>query len=340
METMKSFAAGETIFKQDELGNALFVIREGQVEIVKKTDAGEVFLVIQNPGEIVGLLTFFNSGSRLASARARTAVEGQLIEREAGKDPLANLPGWIQMVLKEFSLRLGQSNDQLARLQEERASLIEKQQSRFSQSVQIADTVCELYPLFVKKVDNGREIVNCEPLIEAVDKCLGYGLEETKAIFGVFQNLGMVKVELHPDTGKEMMATNNIPRFKWYAEFVRTAKSGKNKKLLTTEIPFRYRKVIFGLRDYVQKSGGDVSKLITIDMNTLLTDFEKHTSIKPEPAAFELAGKLGILEMKRSGSDMKLSLNASLVVRTLIAINVSKRLRTDPNIKDDAEAGG
>ncbi len=36
METAKRFQPGETIFKQDEVGNALFVIREGQVEIVKK----------------------------------------------------------------------------------------------------------------------------------------------------------------------------------------------------------------------------------------------------------------------------------------------------------------
>jgi CRP-like cAMP-binding protein len=335
METTKSYAAGETIFQQGEIGNALFVIREGQVEIVKKAEAKEVFLVIQNPGEVVGLLTFFNGGHRLASARARTAVEGQLIERETGKDPLAPLPAWMQTVIKEFTLRLGQSNEQVAKLQEERAELLGKIQSRLTRSVQIADTVCEVFPLFTKKVDGGREIISCEPLIEAVDKCLGYGLDETKAIFGVFQNLGMVKVELHPDTGKEIMATSNIPRFKWYGDFVRSAKSGKNKKLLQTEIPFRYRKVIFGLRDYVQKSGGDVQKLMTLDYAAVIADFEKLTSIKPEPAAFELAATLGILEMKRSGNDRKLILNASLVVRTLIAINVSRRLRTDPNIKDE-----
>lgn len=336
---MKSFAAGETIFKQGEVGNALFVIREGQVEIVKKTESGEVFLVIQNPGEIVGLLTFFNSGNRLASARARTAVEGQLIERESGKDPLANLPSWIQMVLKEFSLRLGQSNDQLAKVQEDRAALQEKTQTRLGISVQMADTFCEIYPLFVKKVDGNREILNCEPVLEAVDKCLGYGMETTQGIFDIFKNLGMIKVELHPDTGKEMMASNNIPRFKWYAEFVRSAKSGKNRKLIQTEIPFRYRKVIFALRDYVQKTGGDVQKLVTLDHETLLVDFEKHTGIKPDPAAFDAAAKAGLLEIKRSGNDLKMILNPALLVRTLIAINVARRLRTDPNVKEEESAG-
>ena len=338
METMKSFAVGDMIFKQGEVGDALFVIREGQVEIVKKTESGEVFLVIQNPGEIVGLLTFFTGTHRLASARARTAVEGQLIEREAGKDPLAKLPSWIQMVLKEFSLRLGQSNDQLAKFQEERLTLLKTVQSRLSISVQVADTICEIYSLFVKKVDGNREIINCEPILEAVEKCLGYGMETTQAIFDVFKNLGMIKVELHPDSGQEMMASNNIPRFKWYAEFIRSAKTGKNKKLIQTEIPFRYRKVIFALRDYVQKTGGDVQKLVTIDQDKLLVDFEKHTGIKPEPAAFEAAAKLGIIEVKFDAQEIKMSFNATLLVRTLIAMNVARRLRTDPNVGDEADS--
>lgn len=337
METMKSFAAGETIFKQDEVGNALYFIREGQVEIVKKTDGGEVLLVIQNPGECVGLLTFFNNGKRLASARARTAVEGQLVEREAGKDPLANLPPWIQMVLKEFSLRLGQSNDQIAKLQEERLSLLDQIQSRLGISVQVADTISEIYTLYTKKVDGNREIVNCEPVIEAVNKCLGYGLDVTQSIFDVFKNLGMVKVELHPDTGKEMMATSNIPRFKWYSDFIRSAKSGKNKKLITTEIPFRYRKVIFALREYVQKTGGDIQKLTHVDQSAILQDFEKHTGLKPELQAFEQAVKLGIIEQKKSGNDVKLVFNPTILVRTLIAMNVARRLRTDPNVKDESE---
>ncbi len=335
METMKSFAAGETIFKQGEVGNSLFVIREGQVEIIKKTEAGEILLVIQNPGEIVGLLTFFNNGNRLASAIARTDVQGTLITQEPGKDPLANLPPWIQMVLKEFTLRLEQSNEQIGRLETERQQLLEKITSPLAISVQISDSITELHTLFVKKVDGGKEIMNCEPLLEAVDKCLGYGLDRVKAIFAVFQNLGMIKVELHPDTGKEMMAVSNIARFKWYSDFIRSAKSGKNKKLIQTEIPFKFRKVIFALRDYVQKTGGDIQKLVTIDLEKLLTDFEKHTNLKPEVAAFEMAAKLGILEMKKSGNDMKLMINPTILVRTLIAMNVAKRLRTDPNVKDD-----
>ena len=335
METVKRFQAGEIILLQGEVGNSLFVIREGQVEIVKKTARGEVFLTIQNPGEIVGLLSFFNSGNRLASARARTEVEGQFIEREAGRDPLVNLPSWVQLVLKEFSLRLGQSNDQLAKLQVERAGLIEKTMNRLTISLQIADTICELAPHFMRKIDGGKEVFMAEPLLERIDKCLGYGRETVDSIFDVFKNLGMVKVELDPDTNKEMLAANNVPRLKWYSDFIRSAKSGKNRKLLQAEIPFRYRKVIFALKDYVQKTKGDLHKLNSVDYALLLVDFEKLTKVKPDPAAFEMAASAGILELKKSADKVTMIFNPALLVRTLIAMNVAKRLRTDPNIKDD-----
>ncbi|RYZ55656.1 MAG: cyclic nucleotide-binding domain-containing protein [Proteobacteria bacterium] len=338
METLKHFQPGEIIFRQNEVGNALFVVREGQVEIVKKTDQGEVFLTLQNPGEIVGLLSFFNGANRLASARARTEVEGLLIEKDKGQDPLSNLPGWIQLVLKEFALRLGQSNDQIATLQSERAAILEKTMNRLSMSVQISDTACEVYKLIIKKLDGNKEIVMVEPLLELIDKCLGYGPEMTKEIFAVFTNLGMVKVEINPDNNLEMLATSNIARFKWYSEFIRSAKAGKNRKLLQSEIPFRYRKVIYGLRDYVQKTKGDIQKSNSVDYDLLLLNFEKLTKIKPDPAAFEAAAKAGIIEIKKTGDLSSLIFNPTQLVRTLIAINVAKRLRSDPNIKDDEES--
>jgi len=147
----------------------------------------------------------------------------------------------------------------------------------------------------------------------------------------------MVKVELNPDTNKEMLAANNLPRLRWYADFIRSAKTGKNRKLLQTEIPFRFRKVLFALRDFVQKTNGDIQKLNSIDYAILLNTFEKHTKLKPDAAAFEAGAKAGVLEMKKSGPTVTVIVNPTLLVRTLIAMNVAKRLRSDPSIRDDEE---
>jgi hypothetical protein len=130
----------------------------------------------------------------------------------------------------------------------------------------------------------------------------------------------------------------NVPRLKWYADFVRSAKSGKNRKLLNAELTFKYRKVLFGLRDFVQKSQGDVMKLNKIDLEHLVADFEKHTKVKLEEAALNAGAKVGLVEIQKSGEKTFIIVNPSTLVRTLIAINVVKRLRTDPKAGDEDES--
>ena len=57
----------------------------------------------------------------------------------------------------------------------------------------------------------------------------------------------------------------------------------------------------------------------------------------PDGAAFESAAKAGILDMKKSGDTTTLIFNPTILVRTLIAMNVAKRLRSDPNLKEEDE---
>lgn len=337
METLKSFQPGEIIFKQDEPGDALFVIKEGSVEIFKDTPEGEVVLTMQHPGEIIGMLSFFNSGKRLASARARTAVEGQMIERKAGQDPLAPLPKWVQTVLKEFTLRLEQINNQYAGALKENAQLKDKAFDKVFFSVQIASAIVESARFFAKKMDDGREVAFLEPLIDHLEKSFNYERKLIQQIIDIFKNTAMIKIELEPDHNKEVMALSNVARLKWYADFVRSAKSGKNRKVLNANIPFKFRKILFGLREFVQKSQGDVQKLNKIDLEHLVADFEKLTRVKLEEAALGAGAQIGLLDLQKSGEKTFIIVNPASLVRTLIAINVVKRLRTDPTVGSDDE---
>lgn len=337
MESLKTYGPGEVIFKQDEPGDALFVIKEGSVEIFKETPEGEVSLTMQHAGEIIGLLSFFNNGKRLASARARTQVEGQMIERKTGQDPLANLPKWVQTVLKEFTLRLEQINNQFAQSLKERDQLKDKVFDNVFYSVQVASTMVECSRFFLKKMDDGREVAFLEPLIDHMEKCFNYDRKLIRQIIDVFKNTAMIKVELEPDHNKEVMAVSNVARLKWYADFVRSAKNGKNRKLLNAQIPFKHRKVLFGLREFVQKSQGDILKLNKIDLEHLVAEFENLTKMKLEESALGMGAQVGLLELQKSGEKTFVIVNPSSLVRTLIAINVVKRLRTDPAVGNEDE---
>jgi len=313
------------------------MIKEGSVEIYKDTLHGEVILTVQNPGEVVGILTFFNHGRRLASARARSHVEGQLIERKDGLDPLAKLPKWVQIVLKEFSLRLQQINDQFAKALQEKNDLLERVLDPVMMSMQLADSLAELGRFKAKKFPDGREFLILEEMMGLIEGCLGYERPSLNRILDIFKNTGLIKVEIEPDHGKEVLALTGALRLKWYSEFVRSTRSGKNRRLLQANIPFKQRKMLFALRDFVQKTGGDVNKSFSILLIDLADKFETVTKISLDQATIENAQKLGLVELNGVAEKVTLTLHPTNLARTLIAINTLKRLKAQPGADLEAE---
>jgi CRP-like cAMP-binding protein len=337
MEDTKSFKTGDLIFRQGELGHSMFVIKEGSVEVFKNTPTGEVLLTIQGPGEVLGLLTFFQGGQRLASARARTPVLGQLIEQKDGQDPLANLPKWVQIVLKEFSLRLSQINEQFVQLSQEKDALIEQVLDLVQISTQVADCLAELGPFKAKKFEDGRDMLVLDDMLSLLEGCLGYERKILNRIMDIFKNSGLIKLELEPDHGKEIMTLAGAVRLKWYTEFARKARSGANRRLVQTPIPFKFRRTLFALRDLVQKQGGDINKNAVFELNDLVEKFEKICKIPMEPGALELAEKLQLLETKKNGEKHSVSFHPANMTRSLIAVNVIRRLRSDPDADFEQE---
>jgi CRP-like cAMP-binding protein len=338
MDELVSYNPGDLIFKQGDESKSMLMIKEGSVEVFKDTPQGEVILTVQNAGEVVGVLSFFSHGRRLASARARTHVEGQMIERKDGMpDPLAKLPKWVQIVLKEFSQRLTQMNEQFAQALNEKHDLLVHVLDPLLVSTQVADCLAELGRFKAKKFPDGREMLILEEMVALIESCLGYDRSQLNRVLDVFKNSGLMKVEIEQDHGKEVITLTGALRLKWYSEFVHSAKSGKNRRLVQASIPFKQRRVLFGLSTYVQKTGGDISKNFSIDLAELAEKFEPLMKVPLDQSSIESAEKLGLLQLKRSGEKTTLTFHPTMLSRTLIAINTIKRLRSDPNADLEAD---
>jgi signal transduction histidine kinase len=63
---------GETLFEEGTPGDQAFVIRDGEIEIIKKSRGREVLLATRKSGEVFGEMALFESAPRMASARAGT----------------------------------------------------------------------------------------------------------------------------------------------------------------------------------------------------------------------------------------------------------------------------
>lgn len=66
----KIFEDGETIIRQGDYGDCMYVIQEGQVEIIRELDENRVRLAVRQKGEFFGEMAIFEHEVRSATVRA------------------------------------------------------------------------------------------------------------------------------------------------------------------------------------------------------------------------------------------------------------------------------
>ena len=78
----RSFSAGEPVFEEGELGDSLFVIVSGEVEVFRREPSGRArVLATLSPPEFFGEMSLIDKEYRSASVRART--DAQLLQLSA-----------------------------------------------------------------------------------------------------------------------------------------------------------------------------------------------------------------------------------------------------------------
>jgi len=69
------FEAGEVVFHEGELGRTMHVLREGEVDVIRRTSGGEEVLIVRlGPGETFGEMTLVELQPRSATVVARKAT--------------------------------------------------------------------------------------------------------------------------------------------------------------------------------------------------------------------------------------------------------------------------
>jgi signal transduction histidine kinase/predicted CoA-binding protein len=62
---------GEILFREGDPGTAAFLIRTGELEIVKASDRREVLLAVRQAGDVIGEMSLLEESPRMATVRAR-----------------------------------------------------------------------------------------------------------------------------------------------------------------------------------------------------------------------------------------------------------------------------
>lgn len=64
------YTHGENIIRQGDVGDCMYVIQEGQVEVVVEKDGKEIKLGVHGPGQFFGEMAIFDRDVRSATVRA------------------------------------------------------------------------------------------------------------------------------------------------------------------------------------------------------------------------------------------------------------------------------
>jgi hypothetical protein len=102
--------AGETVFKEGDLGTEMYIVHEGQIEILKQMAEREHHLALLEKGDFFGEMSILEDLPRAASARAVTAVKLLLINGTTFDQMLRTNPEIAVRMMRKLSRRLRETD--------------------------------------------------------------------------------------------------------------------------------------------------------------------------------------------------------------------------------------
>jgi len=112
------YAPGEPIIRQGEMGDCMYVVQSGEVEVVQSKEGGEQRLAVLKAGDFFGEMAVFEHEVRSATVRANgearvMKVDKRTLMRRMKEDPLLAFN-----LLQTMSRRIRKLSNEAARREE------------------------------------------------------------------------------------------------------------------------------------------------------------------------------------------------------------------------------
>jgi len=104
---------GEVIVRQGEVGNCMFVIQQGQVEVLLKKGDADVCVAVLGEGDFFGEMALFDQEVRSATVRARGEVRILTLEKRTFLRRIHEDPSLAFRMLEKMSRRVRKLNETL-----------------------------------------------------------------------------------------------------------------------------------------------------------------------------------------------------------------------------------
>ncbi|RUS49065.1 SLC13 family permease [Cohnella sp. AR92] len=140
--------AGAILFRQGELGDSMYLIEKGQVQLYSETpDGGRQPLVLLGEGVVFGEMALLTGEPRSAMAVAATDLSLYRIDSEIFQKLIRENSLLSAYFIRLLSQRLVQTNDRLQASKEAKARLVRESVERLPEPLPEALSACAMLPL-------------------------------------------------------------------------------------------------------------------------------------------------------------------------------------------------
>jgi flavin-dependent dehydrogenase len=112
----KNYRAGDVIVRQGEVGDNMYVIQSGQVEVVQSQDGQDIRLAVLKEQDIFGEMALFQKETRSATIRALTNVRLLTVDKRIFLKRVHEDPSFVFAVLQKMSQRIRSLNSELTQI--------------------------------------------------------------------------------------------------------------------------------------------------------------------------------------------------------------------------------
>jgi putative methionine-R-sulfoxide reductase with GAF domain len=260
-ELGRIYSDGDIIFKEGDIGEAMYVIQSGKINITKKATSGDLVIATLQSGEIFGEMALFDRLPRSATARASGNARILTIDKKKLFSTISRDPTLVFKLLESMSQRIRKLDEELMKLRKSKIDILHVFIDVDETSNLILEEARNIIP-----AENGSIM-----LLDDEEKLLSikaaFGTEwDPKIRLAVGEGIAGDVVK----TGKAELI-NNVsfdPRFK----------SGESHIKSMLCVPLRWKNNIFGVINMSTSS----EKLFALDDLKLLHSVAIHASIAIE----------------------------------------------------------
>ena len=105
-ELGKEYKNGETIIKQGESGNCMYVIQSGEVEVLQDNNGSQVRLAVRKSGDFFGEMALFSKEMRSATIKALGDARVLTVDRKNLLNSIQKDPSLAFRIIETLSKRI------------------------------------------------------------------------------------------------------------------------------------------------------------------------------------------------------------------------------------------